>query len=171
MSVLPCQTALNSIENLFAGGYMASGGMSSNIAFIAGNLPCSNGFTVAVYNFNSNVMPEVGKSYLVSVSGAVSGLTGAGSGANAFVNMGLQYDSGVVGNSVAGMATVIPGSSVSLFNITDIFQRVVSPTVPLRLIIGNNTGSNITAGTLRITAVNVVEVPNPVVLGDAQLNP
>ena len=98
-------------------------------------------------------------------------MTGAGTGANAFVNIGLQYDSGVVNNSAVAQAIVNPGSGFGVVTLTDIFQRVASPAVPLRLILGNYTGSNITAGTLRIIAVNVVEVPSPVVLGDAQLNP
>jgi hypothetical protein len=116
-------------------------------------------------------MPEVGKSYLMSVCAGVTAMTGAGTGANAFVNIGLQYDSGVVNNSAVAQAIVNPGSGFGVVTLTDIFQRVASPAVPLRLILGNYTGSNITAGTLRIIAVNVVEVPSPVVLGDAQLNP
>ena len=171
MSVLACGTNANDNFHLFAGGYTASGGMSSNLTFPAGDLPIPVSATSNIFNFNSNLMPEIGKSYLVSVNVGVQGMTGAGTGANAFVNVGLQYDSGVINNSAVAQAIPNPGSAIGIVTLTDIFQRVASPAVPLRLILGNNTGSNITAGNLRILAVNVVEVPSPVVLGDAQINP
>jgi len=167
MSILPNQTSLNPTFQFYAGSYVATGGMSSNNTFPAGTIPVSA--TCNIFNFNSNLMPEIGKSYLVSVNAGVQGMTGAGTGANAFVNVGLQYDSGVVNNSAVAQAIPNPGSAIGLVTLTDIFKRVANPTVPLRLILGNNTGSNITAGNLRITAVNVMEVPNPVNLVDSNL--
>jgi len=116
-------------------------------------------------------MPEVGKSYLVSVSAGLSAMTGAGTGANAYVNVGLQYDSAITLNSLSGTSMVNPGSSIGLINMSDIFTKKANPSTPLRIIIGNNTGSNITAGGIRITAVNVIEVPSPKNLVDADIVP
>jgi len=169
MSILPNQTSLNPTFQFYAGGYTATGGMSSNNTFSAGDLPIPVSATCNIFNFNSNLMPEIGKSYLVSVNVGVQGMTGAGTGANAFVNVGLQYGSGVINNSAVAQAIPNPGVAIGLVTLTDIFQRVANPTVPLRLILGNNTGSNITAGNLRITAVNVMEVPNPVNLVDSNI--
>jgi hypothetical protein len=169
MSILPNQTFLNPTFQFYAGGYTATGGMSSNNNFPAGT-SIAPGFTSNIFTFNSNLMPEIGKSYQVNVSGEIGSMTRAGCNAGAYANIGLQYDSGVVNNSVSGSPIISASNGpVCFFNITDIFERKATPTVPLRLILGNNTGGTITAGTVRVTALNVMEVPNPVNLADSNI--
>ena len=162
MSLLPDNTCYTPSDYLLAGNYTASGGMATSPAWTT--LPIANLSTEPILVLNENLMPEIGKSYFIQVSLFVDGVTGTFA-AGAFMNIGLQYDTGFV--SVSTLPD--PGASVGLVNIADIFTRVASPGVPLRIIVGNNMGGTITAGNVRLNAVNVMEVPQPRVISDADI--
>jgi len=161
MSVLGLQSLFTVNDPVFAGRYVSNGVMGSATPF-PGTI--ADGATEVIFTFNNGLMPIVGNSYLVTVAAILSDLTGAGTGAGAFLTVGLTYEGSTTGQTIPSITTG-PG----LAHMSFIVQCVDNPANPMVLSITNESGASITAGDVTITSISVIEVPNPVILVDATI--
>jgi len=161
MSVLGLQSLFTNTDPVFAGRYVSRGEMASSTPFPA---TIADGATANIFTFNNGLMPIVGNNYLVTVTAILSDLTGAGTGAGAYLTVGLSYEGSATGQSIPSTTT-----TPALAHMSFIVQCVANPANPLVLSLSNESGASITAGDVTITSVSIMEVPNPVILVDANI--